>query len=213
LELPHLPDMVFHLNSLVLEHDNGAVLTFNPLEALKKVRNEKLDIRVSCSDEWRESRPKDKTEEKLKPFDWTFSTDYQGTINDKFIVEPTDMKIDKFKLMVKEQILFYSDLTLFEDELHDNGTSVSSVKIRVMPSGFYVLLRFFMRVDNVLIRMNETRYYYENGKDYILKEYTSREATYERLKSVPPALYISPNEIGDHLPVNVRIHEILKFSN
>lgn len=121
--------MVFHKNSLILEHDNGAVISFNPLEALKKVRNEKLDIRVSCSDEWRETRPADKTEEKLKPFDWTFSTDYQGTLNDKLIIESTDLKIDKFKLMVKEQILFYEDLTLFEDELHDNGTSVLSVKI------------------------------------------------------------------------------------
>lgn len=129
LELPHLPDMVFHKNTLTLEHENGATLTFNPIEALKLVRNEKLDIKVSCSEEWQESRPKDKTKEKLKPFDWTFSTDYQGTYNDKFIVEPTDLKIDRFKLMVKEQILFYNDLTLFEDELHDNGTSVSSVKI------------------------------------------------------------------------------------
>lgn len=129
LELPHLPDMVFHKNTLTLEHDNGAVLTFNPIEALKRVKNEKLDIKVSCSEEWQESRPRDKTKEKLKPFDWTFSTDYQGTSNDRFTIEPTDMKIDKFKLMVKEQILFYNDLTLFEDELHDNGTSVSSVKV------------------------------------------------------------------------------------
>jgi len=213
LELPHLPDMVFHKNTLTLEHDNGAKISFSPIEALKRVRNEKLDIKVHCSEEWQESRPRDKTGEKLKPFDWTFSTDYQGTLNDKFVVEPTDMKIDRFKLMVKEQILFYQDLTLFEDELHDNGTSVSSVKVRVMPSGFYVLLRFFMRVDNVMIRMNEARYHYENGKDFILKEYTSREATYDRLKHVPPALYINPNEIGDHLPVNVRIHEKLKFQD
>lgn len=211
MKLPHLPDMVFHKNTLTLEHENGAKISFGPLEALKKVRNEKLELRVSCSDEWRESRPKDKTKEKLKPFDWSFATDYQGNINDKFEAEATDMKIDKFKLMVKEQILFYEDLTLFEDELHDNGTSVSSVKIRVMPSGFYVLLRFFLRVDNVLIRMNETRYHWETHTDFILKEYTSREANYERLKNVPPALYISPNEIADHLPVIQRVNEILKF--
>lgn len=121
--------MVFHKNSLTLEHENGATLTFNPLEALKRVRNEKLDIKVSCSDEWHESRPSEQTKEKMKPFDWTFTTDYQGTPNDKFVIESADKKIDKFKLMVKEQILFYNDLTLFEDELHDNGTSVSSVKI------------------------------------------------------------------------------------
>jgi hypothetical protein len=129
LELPHLPDMVFHKNTLVLEHENGAKISFSPLESLKRVRNEKLDLRVSCSDEWRESRPKDKTEEKIKPFDWTFSTDYQGSINENLTPEKSSLTIDKFKLMAKETILFYSDLTLFEDELHDNGTSVSSVKI------------------------------------------------------------------------------------
>jgi type 2A phosphatase activator TIP41 len=80
-----------------------------------------------------------------------------------------------------------------------------------MPSGYYVLLRHFMRVDNVMIRMNDTRYHYETGKDYILKEYTSREGTYDRLKHVPPALFISPNEISDHLPVSTRVQEILKF--
>lgn len=121
--------MVFHKNSLILEHENGAKITFCPMEALKRVRTERQDLRVSCSEEWRESRPKDKTEEKLRPFDWTFTTNYQGTINEKFVVEKTDLKIDKFKLMVKEQILFYEDLSIFEDELHDNGTSVCSVKI------------------------------------------------------------------------------------
>lgn len=80
-----------------------------------------------------------------------------------------------------------------------------------MPSGFYILLRYFLRVDNVLIRMNETRYYFENGKNFILKEYTSREATQDQLKNVPPALYISPNEIGDHLSVKISTQEILKF--
>ena len=70
-----------------------------------------------------------------------------------------------------------------------------------------------MRVDNVMIRMNEARYHYETGNDYIIKEYTSREATYDRLKHVPPALYICPNEIGDHLPINVRVNEVLKFQN
>jgi type 2A phosphatase activator TIP41 len=122
--------MVFHKNTLSVVHENGAAITFEPIEALKKVRNEKLDLRVSCSDEWRESRPRDKTEEKVKPFDWTFTTNYQGTVNDKFNeIASTNMKIDKFKLMVKEQILFYEDVTLFEDELHDNGVSTLSVKI------------------------------------------------------------------------------------
>jgi type 2A phosphatase activator TIP41 len=61
--------------------------------------------------------------------------------------------------------------------------------------------------------MNETRYHYELGKDYILKEFTSRENTYDKMKHVPPALFISPNEIADHLPINEHTSEMLKFQN
>lgn len=74
-------------------------------------------------------RPETLLEEKFKPFDWTFTTSYQGTLNEKFRIEPTEEKINKFKLMLREKIIFYHDLTLFEDELHDNGISSCSVKI------------------------------------------------------------------------------------
>lgn len=122
--------MIFHKNSLTLDHDNGAQLSFSPLEALKNVKNENLDVKVSCSEEWHETRPEaSATKGKVKPFDWTFTSDYQGNMNQEFTVEPTEKTIDKFKLMVKEQILFYDDITLYEDELHDNGTSVNSVKV------------------------------------------------------------------------------------
>lgn len=122
--------MIFHKNSLIFEHDNGAVLSFTPMEALKKVKADIHDLKVSCSEEWHESRPEaSSTKGKIKPFDWTFTTDYEGDANDKFTVEATEKTIDKFKLMAKEQILFYNDVTLYEDELHDNGTSVCSVKV------------------------------------------------------------------------------------
>lgn len=58
-----------------------------------------------------------------------------------------------------EPILFYDDLVLFEDELADNGSSMLGVKVRVMPSGFLVLQRFFLRVDNVVFRLFDTRMY------------------------------------------------------
>ena len=34
---------------------------------------------------------------------------------------------------------------------------------RVMPTSFFLLLRFFLRVDRVLIRINDTRLYHEAG--------------------------------------------------
>lgn len=67
-------------------------------------------------------------EEKIKPFDWTFTTNYTGTISG-FEVEETNERIDMDKLRQKDKIMFYHDLTLFEDELHDNGIAVNSVKI------------------------------------------------------------------------------------
>ena len=32
---------------------------------------------------------------------------------------------------------------------------------RVMASGFFILMRFFMRIDGLMIRMNDTRIYHE----------------------------------------------------
>lgn len=75
------------------------------------------------------SRSPDHTEEKLKPFDWTFSSDYMGTVNKLLKATPTDEKINIERLKEKEKILFYHDLMLYEDELHDNGIASCTVKI------------------------------------------------------------------------------------
>ncbi|CAF3763865.1 unnamed protein product, partial [Adineta steineri] len=111
---------------------------------------------------------------------------YLGTLcssSDKsWHIEVTDQQLDLEKLKRQEPILFYDELTLYEDELADNGISNVTLKIRCMPSGFFVLLRFFMRVDGVLIRCFDTRYYYEAGNSYILREYIERESAISSLK-------------------------------
>lgn len=71
---------------------------------------------------------KELLEEKIKPFDWTFTTDYMGTMSG-FQPVDTDDRIDMEKLKKKDKILFYVDLTLFEDELHDNGIASLSIKM------------------------------------------------------------------------------------
>lgn len=68
-------------------------------------------------------------EHKYKPFDWTFTSTYQGTLNEHFRSEVTEQTLNKMKLMQRENILFYHDLTLYEDELHDHGISAMSVRI------------------------------------------------------------------------------------
>ncbi|XP_048511398.1 TIP41-like protein isoform X2 [Athalia rosae] len=182
LDLPHMPDMVFPNNVLTLKYNDKAVIEFNALDALRRVSNGKINLQLACAEAWKESRSESSEylEEKIKPFDWTFTTDYMGTMTG-FVVEETIDKIDVNKLKQKEKILFYHDLTLFEDELHDNGIAVCSVKIRVMPSSFFVLLRYFLRVDNVMLRINDTRLFYEFGQDFLLREFTSREAKVQDL--------------------------------
>lgn len=81
-----------------------------------------------------------------------------------------------------------------------------------MPSGFFILLRYFLRIDNVLVRINDTRFHYEIENPYILKEYTSKEARAEKLKHVPPPLFTVPSEIEKHLPVLEKTAEKLFFS-
>ncbi|RVW71688.1 Importin subunit alpha-1a [Vitis vinifera] len=66
-------------------------------------------------------------------------------------------KIDVASLASKEPILFYDEVILYEDELADSGVSLLTVKVRVMPTCWFLLLRFWFRVDGVLMRLRDTR--------------------------------------------------------
>ncbi|XP_043483179.1 TIP41-like protein [Leptopilina heterotoma] len=209
LDMPHMPDMVFPNNILLLKHKDGAILKFNALDALTHVSNGKINLQLACAEAWKESRAdsKEYLEEKVKPFDWTFTTDYMGTMSD-FKIEETDERINVENLKRKDKILFYVDLTLFEDELHDNGIAACSIKMRVMPTSFFILLRYFLRIDNVMLRVNDTRIYHEFGHNYLLREFTTREAKVQDIRA-PPCLFTEPNEIAPHLPLKKSLYHKL----
>ncbi|XP_018336302.1 TIP41-like protein [Agrilus planipennis] len=210
LELPHLPEMVFPNNVLTVKHDSGVQFEFNALDALKPVKNSSMALKVAYADVWKESRDPNFLEEKFKPFDWTFSTDYKGTVSGDVVVTQTEERIDIEKLKQKEKILFYHELMLFEDELHDNGIASCTVKIRVMPSSFFILLRYFLRVDNVMVRVNDTRVYHEFNTNHILREYTSRESGFRDIK-LPLPMFGDPNLLSPHLPLRNAINEKFTF--
>lgn len=58
MQLPHLPEMVFPNNVLTIVHPSGGNVEFSALEALKKVCNGKLPLKVACADAWQETRYK-----------------------------------------------------------------------------------------------------------------------------------------------------------
>ncbi|XP_046716288.1 TIP41-like protein isoform X2 [Silurus meridionalis] len=214
MHMPSLPEMLFGDNVLRIQHTDGFGIEFNAIDALKRVNNLQDSVQVACAQEWQESRADSEHKDVVKRYDWTYTTDYKGTLLGEHLqlnVSSTSERIDLEKLKAREQIMFFDEVLLFEDELHDHGVSMISVKIRVMPTSFFVLLRFFLRVDGVMIRVSDTRLYHEAGKNYILREFSSRESKVSALQHVPPALFTDPNEIVQLLPLTLTLCEKLEF--
>ncbi|KAG2456495.1 TIP41-like protein isoform X1 [Polypterus senegalus] len=215
MQMASLPEMLFGDNVLRIQHKDSFGIEFNAKDALQCVNNLQDSVKVACAQEWQESRSDcEHSKEVVKRYDWTFTTDYKGTLLGdelKLKVIPTSDRIDMEKLKTREQIVFFEEVLLFEDELHDHGVSMLNVKIRVMPSSFFILMRFFLRVDGVLIRMNDTRLYHEADKNYILREFSCRENRMSNLQHIPPAVYTDPNEICQYLPLNLLQCEKLEF--
>ncbi|XP_067129503.1 TIP41-like protein isoform X2 [Centruroides vittatus] len=215
LQLPQLPDMTFANNNLSIKHKDGFGIEFNCLDALKLVESKQDLMKVAVAEIWQQARSECKyAKDVVKPFDWTFTTDYKGTLlsdGKSLKISETSERIDLEKLKVKEKIMFYDDIHLFEDELADNGCAQCSVKVRVMQGSFFILLRYFLRIDHVLIRILDTRIYHECNKNYMLREYTSREGKIPDLQ-VSSSILTNPNELYQHVPITSSNYEKLEFS-
>lgn len=123
--------------------------------------------------------------EVVKPFDWSYTTDYKGTVHQSSpTFEPSSSPIPLELLRRPDPILFFDDVTLYEDEMADNGITVFSCKIRVMPARLLLLCRFFMRLDNVLIRVRDTRIYVDFAAREIIRHYVAKQEKYEVVRQV-----------------------------
>ncbi|XP_013371565.1 PREDICTED: TIP41-like protein [Chinchilla lanigera] len=146
LHMPSLLGMMFGDNVLRIEHGSGFGIEFNATDGLKCVNNYQGMLKVACVEEWQESRTEgEHSKEVVKSYDWTYTTDYKGTLLGdclKLKVVPVPDHTDTEKLKVREHIKFFEEVLLFEDELHDHGASSFSVKIGVMPSSFFCCCGF-----------------------------------------------------------------------
>ncbi|GMT10800.1 hypothetical protein PFISCL1PPCAC_2097, partial [Pristionchus fissidentatus] len=205
LTIPHLPEMIFPRNRLEirwLSHPDS-ILSFDALEALKMVDTKNLPgVQVAPSAVWQESRGASFPEFKqfAHPFDWTYTTEYAGTAKGLKAEETTDT-VDLERLKKQEPILFYAQVPLYEDELADHGCASLQVRIRVMPSCSFALQRFYLRVDNVLMRICDTRVFASRGDSSVLVEWTMREAPVSSLTHLPMEVQLDQNQIWQHLPV------------
>lgn len=121
----------------------------------------------------------------VKPFDWSYSTDYKGTAKSStHIFKPSKSPIPLELLKRPDPILFFDEVMLYEDEMADNGITLLSCKIRVMPARLLLLCRFFMRLDNVLLRIRDTRVYVDFESGEVIREYLEKEEDYDVVRKV-----------------------------
>lgn len=79
-----------------------------------------------------------------------------------------------------------------------------------MPSSLFVLLRFFLRVDGVMVRVNDTRLFHDFNTNYVLREYTNRECGVKEL-TLPLTMFGDPNKLSPHMPLRTSIYEKITF--
>ncbi|KAK4169524.1 TIP41-like protein [Cladorrhinum sp. PSN259] len=217
-----IPEMIFGDNLLLLRHTpSNWSLSFSAEPALDLVDKTGSSgmLRVAYANEWSATREKTSAgiKEVVKPFDWSYSTTYKGTetraAKDGKGLEkaPKGEEIPLELLKRRDPILFADEVVLYESELDDNGISALTVKVRVMEARMLVLCRLFMRLDNVVVRVRDTRVYVDFGEEKVIREWTAREDKFENVKRnlymsglMPDAITIAlrdSNQVANLLPV------------
>ncbi|KZT62784.1 type 2A phosphatase activator TIP41 [Calocera cornea HHB12733] len=199
-----LPEMTFGNNAVILEHEaSGLFYAFDARGALREVCNKELGpgdggVKVGYAEDWAKTRTVPDSTSPVsemvvaKPYDWTYTTMYAGhgfASTPKWQpADPEDssQSIPMSTLTRPDPILYYAATQLFEDELHDNGTSTYIVRVRVMPTCFFLLARFSLRVDNVIFRQHDTRIFHEFSTDILIREMAGWEVPYATLRARLP---------------------------
>ncbi|KAL2886538.1 TIP41-like protein [Ceratocystis lukuohia] len=187
LRIP-VPEMIFGDNMVAIEHvPSGWSIEFNAFDALNGVeKTAKNMLQVSYARDWSSSRETSNSHvhEVVKPYDWSYTTPYSGTLDAKSAAMMQEGKtlIPLELLKRRDPILFFEDVVLYESELDDNGISLYSVKVRVHEKRMLLLARLFMRLDNVLVRIRDTRVYVDFETDKVIREYTINEAPFDSVK-------------------------------
>ncbi|SGZ38011.1 uncharacterized protein HGUI_00211 [Hanseniaspora guilliermondii] len=190
-----IPEMTFVNNKISIKYNYTYEYMIDSTTMLDSVKRE-IDetIKVSNSKHWEKHKEKHNKANISKAqdddglnFDWTYTPfDYVGKItytNDAFqnkhieTISEDKSRIPFKKLAQQIDIKKFDTVLHFEDELNDNGISLSYSRIRVVDTKVkddsnkekkikytYILTRFFLRVDSVMARVIDLRTYFNLKK-------------------------------------------------
>jgi len=193
-----LPEMVFPTAHVALE-GHGFWLSWDAMDALeewaKAHREISMHSRISHNGVsvirskdaklWEAKRKHGKEAAKgvssAFHYDWTFSTPFAGKVEGGQWQELEESGM-RMSLLTDRSvpILFFDEIVLFEDDMHDNGQVELAAKLRVMPTCAYVLARLWCRVDEVFVRVRETRVLIDffGMKPQVYRDVTWRECNW-----------------------------------
>lgn len=206
-----MPEMIFGGNSISLEKDDGTMsIAFTTRDALDAVDKTGTDLRVAYSEHWNQTRDEHSEDIKqvTKPYDWTYTSPYRGTTAPASGWRDAEEGLPMELLKRQDPILFYDEVILYESELDDNGCSIYSCRVRVMPERLLLLARYFLRLDGVTFRIKDVRIYVEFATNKVLRECIDRQATFDSVKGRIPkyredetgALMGDQNWVADKCP-------------
>ena len=235
-----IPEIVFGRNSLKFEHGaSGVCIDFNTLDALRSCLIEtdpitgepnRTIVKFALAEKWEErsrllniNTAKQAGSERL---DWTMTPVYYGTmersgVRQGFremtrILEEGESGIDYDRLRdTNAPILWYDLCEFYETELDDSGSGTLAAKVRVMPTCLFVLLRWWLRVDDSFVRLFDMRMFVDLNTNRVVFETSRKEMTYEELKknNLPDSnkMYRDPNvfhEWLEEVEKEVRVMEL-----
>ena len=185
----HLPEIVFGNSWLELEHaPSSCAIRFDAIGALlswvvSSLEGEAdmaLQVPVAQSEYWSSGGLAGGSSRQV--WDWTYGGSYRGEVFDSATGAPltpergTASGIDMDMLRDQTQpIVHFVEMPIYEDFLHDFGECRLVVKLRVMPRCWFLLLRYWLRVDGVVAKVRESRYFCAFGSGKVHAEHSEKE--------------------------------------
>ena len=144
---------------------------------------ERDSVTITCPPSWTEKR---KTHTVFDPkIDWAFRAHFLGKWRrgaDTIVPTPTDKRINWDVLRRTDvEIALFDSMDLFEDDLHDNGVSKVSCKVRLMATAVFVLVRHFVRIDGQVALAFETRFFHELDGNGVVIQYATKKRQLPKL--------------------------------
>ena len=107
-------------------------------------------------------------------------------------------------------ILFYDEVLLYQDDLEDCGDVLYEAKLRVMPQCWFLLSRFFLRVDGSVVRIRDTRIFHRFGDNQVHMDVSWKEqslmSTACVVDGLPPAPSSSPPSVMSGTTAPIRLN-------